>query len=135
MKAYITIASVAALSVGLLIDMPAEADPFVFSTGNPDTLLGALSQPASPGKIETETADDFVLTETTVISRATIHGLIIPSGVAVSNITRVEIETYHVFPSARTPGVPTRMNSPADVEIDAATRDSSDTTLSFGATL
>ena len=27
------------------------------------------------------------------------------------------------------------MNSPADVEIAAATRDSSDTTLSFGATL
>ena len=44
MKAYITMASVAALSVGLLIDMPAEADPFVFSTGNPDTLLGALSR-------------------------------------------------------------------------------------------
>ena len=139
MKAYITMASVAALSVGLLIDMPAVADPFVFSTGNPDTLLGALSQPASPGKIETETADDFVLTETTVISRATIHGLIIPSGVTVSSITQVEIETYHVFPAdsntARTPGVPTRMNSPADVEIGAATRDSSDTTLGFGATL
>src|SRR6266481_3081092 len=139
MKAYITMASVAALSVGLLIDMPAAADPFVFSTGNPDALLGALSRPASPGKIETETADDFVLTEATVISRATIHGLIVPSGLPVSNITRVEIETYHVFPidsnTARTPLVPTRTNSPADVEIDAATRDSSDTTLSFGATL
>jgi hypothetical protein len=106
MKAYITMASVAALSVGLLIDMPAVADPFVFSTGNPDTLLGALSQPASPGKIETETADDFVLTEATVISRATIHGLIIPSGVAVSSITQVEIETYHVFPRTRTPPAP-----------------------------
>ena len=74
MKAYITMASVAALSVGLLIDMPAAADPFVFSTGNPDGLLGALSRPSSSGKIETETADDFVLTEATVISRATIHG-------------------------------------------------------------
>jgi hypothetical protein len=141
MKTYVTMASAVALSVGLVAGgMPAAADPFVFSTGNPDGKLGSLSRPPSPGNLETETADDFVLTDATVISRATIHGLI-PSGLDVSSIQRVEIELYHVFPkdsnTARTPRVLTRVNSPADVEIDAATRDSgvAPATLSFGATL
>jgi len=140
MKTYITMASAAALSVGLVAGMPVAADPFFFSTGNPDNLLGQLSRPASPGNLETETADDFVLTDATVISRATIHGLI-PSGLDVSSIQRVEVELYRIFPkdsdTNRTPRVLTRVNSPADVEIDAATRDSGATpaTLSFGATL
>ena len=33
MKTYITMASAAALSVGLVAGMPAAADPFFFSTG------------------------------------------------------------------------------------------------------
>ena len=126
----------ATLTVGVWLATPAWAATFFFSTGNPDGKLGALSRPASPGKIETETADDFILTEATAISRATIHGLI-PSGTPVSSITEVEIELYHVFPKdsnlTRTPAVPTRTNSPADVEIGAATRDSSTGTL--GATV
>src|SRR5262249_44667143 len=52
-----------------------------------------------------------------------------------SSVGRVEVEIYHVFPldsdAARTPSVPTRMNSPSDVEIDAATRDSDEGTLRF----
>ena len=137
MKAYITMASVAALSVGLVAGVPAAADPFFFfSTGSPDGKLGSLSRPASPEGIETETADDFVLTDATVISRAIIHGLI-PSGLDVSSIQRVEVELYHVFPKDSGPfdgRVVTRVNSPADVEIGAATRDSaaSPATLSFG---
>jgi hypothetical protein len=135
MKTYITMASAAALSVGLVAGMPVAADPFFFSTGNPDGKLGSLSRLP-----DTETADDFVLTDATVISRATIHGLI-PAGLDVSSIKQVEVELYHVFPkdsnTARTPRVVTRMNSPGDVEIDAATRDSGATpaTLGFGATL
>jgi hypothetical protein len=138
MKTRIATASAAALSIGLLANMPAAAEPFSFSTGNPDGKLGALSRRPSPGKIETETADDFVLTVPTVISRATIHGLI-PSGAPVSSITEVEIEIYRVFPkdsnTLRAITVPTRANSPSDVEIDAAPRDSNNTTLGFGATL
>jgi hypothetical protein len=42
------------------------AAPFSFTTGNPDGRLGALSRRASPGKLETETADDFILQQTTV---------------------------------------------------------------------
>jgi len=139
MKTYITMASVAALSVGLTAALPAAADVFFFSTGNPDGKLGSLSQPPSTGDPETETADDFVLTDATVISRATIHGLI-PAGLDVSSIQRAEVELYHVFPKDSGPfdgRVPTRVNSPADVEIGAATRDSaaSPATLSFGPTV
>jgi hypothetical protein len=66
-----------------------------------------------------------------------MHGLI-PAGAGASSVARVEVEIYHVFPldsdTVRTASVPTRTNSPSDVEIDAATRDSSQGTLSFSAT-
>jgi hypothetical protein len=65
---------IATLTVGLWLATPAWGDRFSFSTGNPDGRLGALSQ--RPNPVETETADDFVLTQTTFISRATITGLI-----------------------------------------------------------
>jgi hypothetical protein len=111
---------------------------FSFSTGSPDGKLGALSRPAGSQGLETETADDFALTEATVISGATIHGLLIPAETAVSNVARVEVEVYHIFPldsdTARKPSVPSRMNSPSDVEIQAATRDSNQGTLRFVAT-
>jgi len=111
---------------------PAAADPFFFNAGGADGRLGALSRGESPGKVETETADDFILTETTVISGATITGLI---NAPLANITNVEVELYNKFPldSVNPPSgrVLSRVNSPADVEIDAATRDASDGTLSF----
>ena len=134
----------ATLTVGVWLATPAGAQTFSFNTGNPDGRLGALSERSSP--VETETADDFVLTQTTFISRATITGLI-PLNAPLANINNVEVELYHVFPLdsnvGRTSGppifstsqVPTRVNSPADVEIDAATRDGSLGTLGFTASL
>ena len=111
----------------------AQADQFSFSTGSPDGKLGALSRPAGSQGVETETADDFVLTQPTVVSGATVHGLV--TGAAVSNITRVEVEIYHIFSIDsdinRTANVPTRTNSPSDHEISTATRDSNDGTVSF----
>src|SRR6266852_5975137 len=127
-----------ALALAVCFAIPAWADSFSFSTGSPDGKLGTLSRPAGSQGLETETADDFVLTQPTVISSATMHGLLIPAGTPVSSLTRVEVEIYHVFPldsdTVRTPNVPTRTNSPSDVEIDTATRDSSQSTLSFNAT-
>jgi len=127
-----------ALALAVCFAIPAWADSFSFSTGSPDGKLGALSRPAGAQGLETETADDFVLTQPTVISSATMHGLLIPAGTPVSSLTRVEVEIYHVFPldsdTVRTPNVPTRTNSPSDVEIDTATRDSGQSTLSFNAT-
>ncbi len=115
-----------------------KADSFFFSTGNPDGKLGSLSQPASPSRLETETADDFILTETTSIRRATVNGLI-PAGTPLSSITNVEIEVYRVFPndSVNPPSgnVPTRVNSPGDVEVASATRDGSLGTLAFSSSL
>jgi hypothetical protein len=129
-------AAFAALVVASLASTPAVADPFFFSTGNADGQLGALSRRPSPGKIETETADDFVLQQTTAITQATITGLI-PAG--MQSISNVEVELYHIFPqdSADPPSgnVPSRQNSPSDVEIDSATRDGSLSTLAFSSSL
>jgi hypothetical protein len=118
---------------------PASADtvPFFFSTGNPDGLIAALSRVASPGKLETETADDFVTTAPTVINSATFVGLL-PSGTPPSAVTQVEIELYHVFPidSVEPPDgrVNTRVNSPSDNNFNA--RDSNvPGELSFTTTL
>ena len=118
----------------------AQNTQFIVSTGNPDGKLGALSRRPSPGKLETETADDFVLSQTTVISGATIVGLISPA-TPLANITNVEVELYHVFPrDSANPDplagkVPSRANSPSDVEIDSATRDGSLGTLRFAVRL
>jgi hypothetical protein len=112
----------------------------IVNTGNPDGKLGALSRRPSSGKLEAETADDFVLNQTTVISGATITGLISPA-TSLANLTNVEVEFYHVFPQdSANPdplagNVPSRFNSPSDVEIDAATRDGSLGTLRFAVRL
>jgi hypothetical protein len=56
----------------------------------------------------------------------------VPSGATVKNVI---VEVYRVFPAdsntARTPNVPTRVNSSADVEIMEANRDASMGSLSF----
>ena len=128
----------AILIIGIGFATPASAQQFFFSTGNPDGKLGALTRPANAA-LETETADDFVLLETTAISRAVITGIIVPSTSPLGNISRVEVELYQIFPldsdTTRTIQVVTRTNSPADVEIDTATRDSLARTLSFSSTL
>ena len=122
----------------LMLVSQASADSFTFSTGDPDGKIATLSRPPSPGKIQTETADDFVVPQTVVISQATFTGLL-PVGAPLTSIGGVEIEIYHVFPgdsdTNRVPAVLTRVNSPGDVEIDSATRDSADGSLSFSATI
>jgi len=126
------------LVAATLVAAPVWAALFFFSTGNPDGKVGALSQQASSGSLETETADDFILSVATVINQATIMGLI-PSGTPLANISNIEVELYHVFPkdSVNPPSgnVPTRVNSPADVEIATDTRDGSAGTLSFSPSL
>src|SRR6266481_8068005 len=124
----------ARLAFGMWVATSAFAAPFSFTTGNPDGLMGAVSRRASPGKLETETADDFTLDQTTVIRRATIVGLV-PPGMQPQDIKEVEVEVYHVFPldSAVPPSgnVPSRTNSPSDVEIGTATRAGNSGTLTF----
>src|SRR5262249_48143066 len=122
------------LALGFLIATSLWSADFSFTTGTPDGLMGAASRRASPGKLETETADDFTLDQTTVIRRATIVGLV-PSGTQAQDIKEVEVEVYHIFPldSAIPPSgkVPSRANSPSDVEIGTATRAGNSGTLTF----
>lgn len=127
-----------AMIAAVWLATPACADPFVFDSVGTDGLLGGLSQPANANHVATETADDFILSETTSITEATVIGLI-PAGTALTDVVNVEVEIYHVFPrdSADPPSgrVPSRVNSPADDEIDSATRDSSAGTLDFSVSL
>jgi hypothetical protein len=125
----------AMMASSLLIAQLATAATFSFTPGDPDGKVGASSRPAGPGKIETETADDFVLQQTTIINKATIKGLL-PTDTDLKKITDVEVEVYHVFPFDSAPfsgKVPSRTNSPSDVEIGSATRDASTGTLKFSA--
>ena len=114
---------------------PAVAVPFFFSTGNTDGKIATASRPSSAGKVEIESADDFVVTGGNLsLTGATFQGLI-PTGASLGSISSVGVEIYRVFPLdsnvARTSGpptfstsqVPTRVNSPSDVEL--VSRDSS----------
>jgi hypothetical protein len=115
--------------LGCLVVPPASASSVFFSTGDPDGLIATASRPNSAGKIEIETADDFALPQSTAINSATFTGLL-PSGAPLSDIADVRVEIYRVFPNdsdvGRTSGapvfpttqVPTRVNSPSDVELD-----------------
>jgi hypothetical protein len=111
----------------------ASASSFFFSTGNPDGLMATASRPSSGVDQETESADDFILTAQTSLTSATFTGLL-PTGVNLMNgISQVRVEIYRVFPLdsdvGRTPNVPTRVNSPSDVEF--ADRDSTAGNLTF----
>ncbi len=122
----------------LLAGIQSPAAPFSFSTGEPDGKIATLSRPASPNKIQTETADDFLVTQSIVVNQATFTGLL-PSGANASAVANVEVEVYHVFPldSALPPSgnVLTRSNSPSDIEIGSATRDGLQGGLSFSTTI
>ena len=137
MNKRVIVSFLAALSIAIFTATPAFADSFTFSTGNPDGLIATLSRVASAGKLETETADDFVTTQATILNSATFIGLL-PSGTPLSQVTQVEIELYHVFPldSVNPPDgrVLTRTNSPSDNNF--AARDSNvPGQLSFTTTL
>src|SRR5579859_761461 len=110
-------------ATGLLAPVAVAGSITVFSTGSPDGLIATASRQASTGKLETETADDFILAGDAKITGATFTGLL-PLGAPLSNIQNVEIELYHVFPvdSTNPPDgrVVTRTNSPSDNNFAAA---------------
>ena len=115
---------------------------FFYNNDFPNNLIGTASRPESAGKIEIESADDFLPTPNlTRITNATFTGLI-PTGATIES---VRVEIYRVFPNdsdvSRTSGpptfstsqVPTRVNSPADMAF--ADRDSGSGKLTFTTTL
>ena len=107
----------------LAIASPVSAQTYHFSTGNPDGLIGTASRPQSAGKVEIETADDFVVTQEINITSGTFTGLL-PANTDATNIGDVVIEIYRVFPLDSTVppsgNVPTRNNSPSDVAFTSA---------------
>lgn len=131
-----------ALLVGMVFTSSGSAliahasSPYFFSTGSPDGLMGMASRIPSAGLLETEAADDFILSSATTINHATFVGLL-PSGSSLSTASEVVIRIYRVFPldSANPPSgrVPTRVDSPSDNEI--VLRDSSAGDLTFTTTL
>jgi hypothetical protein len=120
------------LAVVLLTTSATAGASFFFSTGDPNGLMATASRPASPGKIEIETADDFILPLFTTINQATFTGLL-PLGATLGDVGQVTVEIYRVFPkdSVNPPSgnVPTRVNSPSDNAF--ATRNSVASTLTF----
>lgn len=144
MKRVQTGFALALASACIVAATPAGAVPFIFNNGSVNGLMASASRPASAGKYEIESADDFVLIDRTLVNTASFVGLL-PVGTSLVSINNVRIEIYRVFPLdsnvTRTSGpptffttaVPTRVNSPSDLAFDA--RDATGATLSFATTL
>jgi hypothetical protein len=104
---------------------------FLFSTGLPDGKVATISEPpnAHNAHVEFESADDFALTTETKIQHASFTGLL-TGGATRADVQNVFLTIYRVFPNDSdvgrtsgpptfsTPNVPTRVNSPADNEIE-----------------
>jgi hypothetical protein len=110
-----------AFALACSLAFPASADVFYFSTGEPDGLMAVASHPAGTYTDENEAADDFILDSETLIIGATFYGLL-PYDSSPADIGDVIVEIYRVFPKDsnldRQIQVPTRVNSPSDVEFD-----------------
>ncbi len=124
LRIYLLIAAgIGIVSLTMAALCPSVASPqssFFFTTGTPDGRIATTSHPESRGKIETESADDFILTSRTVLLEATFTGVLFQGG--PGEIREVIVEIYRVFPkdsdTTRTPRVPTRTNSPSDDAFD-----------------
>jgi hypothetical protein len=121
------------LSIALLaIVTTAQADPVHFQTNDPDGRMAVATHPAFDGALEHEAGDDFVLANTTRITRASFTGLLV-EGATPEAVQSVVVEIYRVFPfdSVDPPSgqVPTRDNSPSDNAFDS--RDSGSSSLGY----
>ena len=124
------------------LELRLQPSSFAFSTGAPDGKVATISEPANAhnSQVEYESADDFVLTNETLINQASFTGLL-TGGATPRDVSNVVVEIYRVFPqdsavgrtsgppTFSTPHVPTRVNSPSDVAFQS--RDSADKGLRF----
>ena len=105
----------------------------IYNNLTPNNLMAIASRPESSGAFEIEAGDDFVLNSPTIINSASFVGLEIPGTGGMPSVSDLVVEIYRVFPedsnTVRLPNVPTRMNSPSDVEFDS--RDSTASGLTF----
>jgi hypothetical protein len=121
------LAAAVALSA-MTLATPCLAAPYFFSTGNVTNSMAVASRPDAGAPFEIEAGDDFVtIGSQTSLTSATFTGLL--TG-ASPTIGEIKVEIYRIFPkdsnvgrtsgppTFSTPEVPTRVNSPSDVEFD-----------------
>jgi hypothetical protein len=124
------------LALALGLGAPVGAQPFFFTTGDPDGRIGVATHVASAdgSKIEVEAADDFILDSQTLLYGAVITG-VMPADFTADDIGTIQVEIYRVFPNdsdtSRTPNVPTRTNSPGDVAFQSRSTDDGNLVFTF----
>jgi hypothetical protein len=108
------------LAGGTLLGIPVSGG-VIYNNLTPSNLMAIASRPGTGGVVEIEAADDFLLGSSTLINSASLVGLLVSPTGAPFSVSDVTIEIYRVFPAdsntVRTPNVPTRANSPSDVEL------------------
>src|ERR1043166_8595349 len=81
----------AMIGIAATLSAPMYAQTFTFSTGPVTNLIATGSRPASAGKIEIESADDFITgAPTTFLNSATFTGLLTGATPTIGQV-RVEI--------------------------------------------
>jgi len=92
----------------------------IYDNLTPNSQMAIASRPGGPGTFEIEAADDFLLSSSTSITSASFIGLMVPGASGAPSVSDIRVEIYRVFPqdsnTVRTPNVPTRANSPSDVD-------------------
>jgi hypothetical protein len=130
MRRIITLAAMLVPALALTASAP--ADTLRFFTGEPDYQMAVATHPPGDGVLENEAADDFTLDSRTLIFNAVFFGLI-PPYASLHDIGTVDVQIYRIFPldsdTNRTPQVPTRTNSPGDVQLED--RSSDDGSLTY----
>jgi hypothetical protein len=109
----------------------------LYNNLTPNNSIAVATRPSASGGFEIEAGDDFVLGSQTFVNAVSFIGIVVPGTSGTPSISSVVAEMYRVFPldsdAARTPNVPTRVNSPSDVAF--ATKDSSSGELNFAASI
>ena len=113
----------AAVALALLAPLVSTPPPArsgtLYDNDLPDGKMAMAAHPEGNSQIEKETADDFLLTDTTQIDGGTFTGLI----PLEASVEEVVVEIYRVFPKDSTDppsgNVPTRVNSPSDVAFES----------------
>jgi hypothetical protein len=112
-------------AVGMLLAVSVKAT-VIYDNLTPNGQMAIASRLGGPGTFGIEAADDFLLSSSTSITSASFIGLMVPGASGTTSISDIRVEIYRVFPqdsdTVRTPNVPTRANSPSDV--DFGSRDS-----------
>lgn len=125
-----------AFGLGGILASSASGDT-IYNNLTPNNQMAIATRPESGSAFEIEAGDDFVLSSQTIINTASFVGLFVPGTGGTPAISQVVAEMYRVFPldsnTTRTPDVPTRVNSPSDVEF--ASRDSATSGLTFTSTV